>query len=418
MTDRAARRGVPKRVRVTVAVVAALAAVGFLVAALAGAFDDDAPRVPAVPMPGGAASSAPADDETDEPGDATPTPEPTPSRSTATAADVEVVASGLDVPWGVAALPGGDLLVSLRDSARLVRVAPDGERTRVDGPGADELRETTVPDGEGGLLGVAVAGTFATDGYVYVYRTGEEDNAIVRGVLEGTTLGRLETVLDGIPKARTHDGGALAFGPDGRLYAGTGDATEPANAQDLDSLAGKILRLEPDGSVPADNPLPGSPVWTSGHRNVQGLGWDEDGRMYASELGQDAFDELNEIVAGASYGWPDVEGAGGEAEGFVDPLVTWSTDEASPSGIAVTRDGVYVAALRGQRVWRVDLGTLVRGEPATPTVLLDGVGRVRNVVALPDGHLLVVTGSTDGRGDPADDDDRLLRVRLQVTDVP
>lgn len=417
MTDRVARRAIPRRVRILVAVVFALAAAALLVAALAGAFDEGpTSRAAITPSPGGA-SSAPPTDEPEETGDPT-TPEPSPSRSTATVADVQVVAAGLDVPWGVATLPGGDLLVSLRDSARLVRVAPDGERTQVDGPGADELRETTVPDGEGGLLGIAVAGSFATDGHVYLYRTGAEDNAILRGVLDGTTLGPLETLVDGIPKARTHDGGALAFGPDGRLYAGTGDAGAPEDAQDLESLAGKILRLEPDGSVPADNPLPGSLVWTSGHRNVQGLGWDADGRMYASELGQDTFDELNEIVAGASYGWPDVEGVGGEAEGFVDPLVTWTTDEASPSGLAVTADGVYVAALRGERVWRVDLGTLVRGEVATPTVLLDGVGRVRNVVALPDGDLLVVTGSTDGRGDPGEDDDRLLRVRLQVTEVP
>lgn len=417
MTDRAARRAVPTRVRLAVAVVAGLVAVGLLVAALAGAFGTDAaPRRPVAPVPG--AASSPPVDETGTPADPEPTPEPSPARSTATAADVQVVATGLDVPWGIAVLPDGDLLVSLRDSARLVRVAPDGERAPVDGPGADELRETTVPGGEGGLLGVAVARTFPADGYVYVYRTGAEDNAILRGVLDGTTLGPLEMLVDGIPRAGNHDGGALAFGPDGRLYAGTGDAGTPEHAQDLDSLGGKILRIEPDGAVPADNPLPGSLVWTSGHRNVQGIGWDADGRMYASELGQDAFDELNEIVAGASYGWPDVEGAGGEAAGFADPLVTWSTDEASPSGIAVTADGVYVAALQGQRVWRVDLGTLVRGEPATPTVLLDGVGRVRNVVALPDGDLLVVTGSTDGRGDPGDDDDRLLRVRLQVTEVP
>ena len=165
------------------------------------------------------------------------------------------------------------------------------------------------------------------------------------------------------------------------------------------------------GEPAPGNPVPGSPVWSLGHRNVQGIGWDAAGRMFASELGQDTFDELKQILPGRNYGWPLVEGRGGEADGFEDPLVTWTTDEASPSGLAVTDEGVYVAALRGERLWRLDLVELVRGT-ATPSVVLDGVGRLRGVVAVPDGTLLVSSSSTDGRGEPRDGDDHVWRLTI------
>ncbi|QIK85011.1 PQQ-dependent sugar dehydrogenase [Sanguibacter sp. HDW7] len=308
----------------------------------------------------------------------------------------------------MALLPGGDLLVTLRDTGTLVRVAPDGTTTPVTGPGADALARETVHRGESGLLGVAVApGT--SD--IVVQRTGTDGNAVLRGTLTGATLGELTTLLDGIASAQFHDGGAVAFGPDGMLYVATGDATEPRTAQDPDSLNGKILRLTPEGEPAPGNPVPGSPVWSLGHRNVQGLGWDADGRMFASELGQDTFDELNQILPGRNYGWPEVEGTGGTDDGFEDPLVTWTTDEASPSGLAVTDEGVYVAALRGERLWRVDLAELAEGA-ATPTVVLDGLGRLRGVLAEPGGTLLVSSSATDGRGEPRAGDDRVWRLTL------
>ena len=201
-------------------------------------------------------------------------------------------------------------------------------------------------------------------------------------------------VLDGLAKAGNHDGGALAFGPDGMLYAGVGDAGVPDRAQDPDSLNGKILRMTPDGDVPDDNPTPASLVWTMGHRNVQGLTWDEGGRMYASEFGQDTFDEVNLIEPGNNYGWPVVEGEGDDPT-YTNPLVTWSTDEASPSGIAAIGDGVYVGALRGQRLWRVPL------DGGDPEALLDQqYGRLRNVQRAPDGSLWITTSNRDGRGIP------------------
>jgi glucose/arabinose dehydrogenase len=325
------------------------------------------------------------------------------------------VVEGLDVPWGLAPLPDGTLLVSERDAARLVVVDPDGgTTTAVSGPGADELREQTRPRGEGGLLGVAVD---PASGDVVVYRTGPDDNAVLRGRLDGTELGRLTTVVDGIPRASNHDGGAVAFGPDGHLYVATGDAADPPSAQDPASLGGKILRVTPDGRPAPGNPEPGSPVWSSGHRNVQGLGWDAAGTMYASEFGARTYDELNVVEPGRNYGWPDAEGPGGP-EGTVDPAAWWPTSEASPSGVAVTGDGVYLAALRGERLWRVpfrEARSEGSGPPALgePQALLDDEhGRLRAVVARDDATLWVLTNNTDGRGSPRDGDDRLLLVRL------
>ncbi|MCP2285903.1 Glucose/arabinose dehydrogenase, beta-propeller fold [Promicromonospora umidemergens] len=346
-------------------------------------------------------------------------------------ADVEVVAEELPAPWGMAPLPGERFLVTMRDDVTLAVVHPSGEVEPVAGSGgAQQLAEQTVADGEGGLLGVAVdpedAGPLFT---VFLYRTGEQDNAVLRAELDlGTmTLSDLTTVLDGIPKSSNHNGGRLALGPDGYLYVATGDAGDTANAQDPDSLGGKILRVTPDGEPAPGNPDAGSPVWSTGHRNVQGLGWDPSGRMFASEFGQDQFDELNVIEPGGNYGWPDVEGPGegGDQAGFTDPVAWWPTSEASPSGIAVTEEAVYLASLRGERLWRVPL----LGEPSAvadgessgfgePQALLEGeYGRLRAVHAGPDGELYVLTNNTDGRGEPMTEggrpvDDRLLRVTL------
>ncbi|GAA1731780.1 PQQ-dependent sugar dehydrogenase [Isoptericola hypogeus] len=362
-------------------------------------------------------------------------PEPTGTSTTlhaepAPRAVAETVVESLDVPWGLAPLGDGTLLVTLRDAARLVVVDPAARTTTdVTGPGADLLAAETVPGGEAGLLGVAIAPPDADrPGEVFVYRTGADDNAVLRGSLDGTTLGELTTVIDGIPRAGNHDGGGLAFGPDGYLYVGTGDAADPANSQDPGSLGGKILRLEPDGDPAPGNPDAGSPVWTLGHRNVQGLGWDPGGRMFASEFGQNAYDELNVIERGGNYGWPDVEGPGGGDGDFVDPVAWWAPAEASPSGLAVTRDAVYLAGLRGETLWRVpfletaDAGTDVQTDGDSPglgrpqALLAGELGRLRAVVAVGAGDgdgLWVLTSNTDGRGSPAGGDDRLVRVALR-----
>lgn len=314
-------------------------------------------------------------------------------------ADFEVIATDLDVPWSIA-FHDGSALISERDSARIVEVDEDGG-----------VREVGVVDGvaaagEGGLLGIAVH-----DGYLYAYFTATGENRIERFALTGDrgslALGGSETVISGMDAAGNHNGGRIAFGPDGMLYATVGDAGDPSNAQDLDSLSGKILRLTPEGEVPEDNPFEGSPVFSYGHRNPQGIAWAEDGTLYASEFGQDTWDELNAIEAGGNYGWPEVEGIA-ERQGFIDPVQQWRPDEASPSGIAIVDGSVFIANLRGERLREVPVADV----SAAAEYFVGELGRLRDVVAAPDGALWMLTNNTDGRGNAAEGDDRVIRIRV------
>ncbi|MFI9117996.1 PQQ-dependent sugar dehydrogenase [Streptomyces bikiniensis] len=311
---------------------------------------------------------------------------------------------GLASPWGLAELPGGDLLVSSRDERTVTRV--DG-RTGAKTP----LGEVpgVVPAGEGGLLGLAVR-----DGWVYAYLTASSDNRIVRmryGGGAGDRLGPPEPVLTGIPKGFTHNGGRIAFGPDGMLYAGTGETGDTGLAQDRESLGGKVLRMTPEGRPAPGNPFPGSVVYSYGHRNVQGIAWDADGRLWAAEFGQNTWDELNLVEAGRNYGWPEAEGRAGE-KGFVDPVAQWRTSEASPSGIAYARGAIWMAGLRGERLWRVPLSGAERS--GEPEAFLEGeYGRLRTVLATGGDRLWLVTSETDTRGTPGSGDDRILRLRVE-----
>jgi glucose/arabinose dehydrogenase len=321
-----------------------------------------------------------------------------PSVSGATDADVPVrtLVTKLEAPWGLAFLPDGSALVTERDTTRLLSVAANGQ--------VSELQRISEarPGGEGGLLGVAVSPDYANDRWIYVYYTAETDNRVAR-----LRLGEApEPILTGIPKAGNHNGGRIAFGPDKLLYVGTGDAADSGRSQNLGSLGGKILRITPEGRPAAGNPFPDSPVWSYGHRNVQGLAWDSRGQMFASEFGQNQYDELNRIEPGKNYGWPVVEGTGRDAR-FVDPVATWATNDASPSGLAVAKDRVYMACLRGQKVYRI--GT----DGSSPERLLAGkYGRLRHAAAAPDGSVWVLTNNRDGRGDPGPDDDRILRLDI------
>ncbi|NJP33564.1 PQQ-dependent sugar dehydrogenase [Micromonospora thermarum] len=312
----------------------------------------------------------------------------------------EVVATGLEVPWGLAFLPDGSALVAERNSGRVLRVrrgsAPQ-QVARIAGVSAV---------GESGLLGLAVSPRYRSDGYVYAFFTSAVDNRIVRFRLTAPQV--QQPILTGLARASVHNGGRIAFGPDGLLYAGVGDAGVAASAQDPRSRNGKILRLRPDGGVPGSNPIAGSLVYSLGHRNVQGLAWDWRGRLYATEFGASTWDEVNRIVPGGNYGWPVVEGVAGDPR-FRDPVVTWRPAEASPSGAAIVGGNVlYVAALRGARLWVVPLDWT--GGAGTPTAHLVGVyGRLRTVVRAPDGSLWVTTSNRDGRGTPAADDDRIVR---------
>ena len=309
-------------------------------------------------------------------------------------------AAGLVSPWGLVQLPDGSALVSERDTGRIVRIAEDGsqaEAARID---------QAAPDGEGGLLGIAVD---PTGTWLYAYVTTAEDNRVIRMPLEDLGATR-EDIVTGIPKAGIHNGGRIAFGPDGMLYVATGDAGQPELAQDPASLAGKILRIDPEGAVPEGNPITDSPVWSRGHRNVQGLAFDAEGRLWATEFGAKDADELNLIEPGANYGWPAVEGTGGDPA-YVNPQAQWSpTSLASPSGLAIVDDVAYVASLRGEVLWQVPL---VGDRAATPIALdLGDLGRLRTVEALPDGSLWLMTSNTDGRGDPRDADDRILVLKI------
>jgi glucose/arabinose dehydrogenase len=261
--------------------------------------------------------------------------------------------------------------------------------------------------GEGGLLGLATSPDYARDGLVYAYYTTGRDNRIARFRLGQPP----QVIVSGIPVSGIHNGGRLAFGPDGMLYAGTGDASRRGRAGDPGSLGGKVLRMKPDGRPAPGNPFPDSIVFTTGHRNVQGLAFDASGRLYATEFGQDSFDEINLLQPGNDYGWPQVEGDVPSA-GATRPLLTWRPEEASPSGAAAARGHLWVAALRGQRLWQVPLRP--DGRLGTAVPLLKGrFGRLRHVALEPSGRALwILTSNRDGRGQPVAADDRVVRVPL------
>jgi glucose/arabinose dehydrogenase len=308
--------------------------------------------------------------------------------------------TGLASPWGLAFLPDGSALVSERNSAQIKRIANGTTTTVGTVPGV-------VPGGEGGLHGLAVSPTFNTDRFVYAYFTASGDNRVARMTFNNG-LGQPQVIVSGIPKATIHNGGRLAFGPDGNLYISTGDAGQSANSQNPSSLGGKILRVTPTGAAAPGNPTAGNRMWSRGHRNVQGLAFDDGGRLWASEFGQNTWDELNLIRAGGNYGWPTVEGTGNNGN-FVNPIAQWQTSQASPSGIAFSRGTVWLASLRGQRLWAVPVAN--GGPDGNPVSFFNNThGRLRMVANAPDGSLWLMTNNTDGRGSPRPGDDRILRL--------
>lgn len=316
--------------------------------------------------------------------------------------DVTPIITNLDVPWGIAFFPNGDALVSERDKAVLLRITASGDKTVL-----AHLSQVT-PTSEGGLLGVAISPHYATDQLVFAYATTAADNRVLAGTLADFRSGQEQAILTGIPRGEIHDGGRLGFGPDGMLYVTTGETGDGALSQDLSSLGGKILRVKPDGSVPTDNPFAGSPVWTYGHRNVQGITWDDRGRMWACEYGSQLWDEINLIEPGHDYGWPAAEGTA-DLAGMTNPRAVFSTNAASPSGIAFADGSLWVGALQGMTTWRVPV--LTDGSLGQPVAVRLADARTRTVVLAPDGRLWVTTSDRDGRGTPNTEDDAILAIR-------
>jgi len=317
----------------------------------------------------------------------------------------QVVADKLNIPWEIVFLPNGDMLVTERPG-RLLRIGESRDAIEVSGVAHRE---------EGGLLGLVLHPDFAKNGWLYLYMTtasgGGLTNRVERYVLRGTTLTERTVIIEGIPGAANHDGGRIAFGPDGMLYITTGDAGNENRSQDIKSLAGKILRVKDDGTIPSDNPF-GNAIYSYGHRNAQGIAWDDAGQLWATEHGRSGarsgYDELNKIVKGANYGWPIVEGDESR-EGMVGPqLHSGASETWAPSGMTYVRGSVLFAGLRGEALYVADISS---GKATGMKVYLrDTYGRLRTVALGPDGMLYVLSNNRDGRGSPAASDDRIIKL--------
>ena len=339
------------------------------------------------------------------------TPTETGAATGVSAEDVEydVVAEDLEVPWEVIVLDENRFLVTERTGDLLL--IEDGEKHVLQS--FDDLDEPLL--GEGGLLGMARHPDFEENQYLYVHQTVDREgveNAVRRYEVdfEKKELTNEEVIIDGIPSDRIHNGGRVAFGPEGYLYLTTGDSNNPELAQDRESLAGKILRLNPDGSIPEDNPF-GNAVYSYGHRNPQGLTWDNSGRLWATEHGGDATDELNLIEPGVNYGWPTITGSETDPEMAApayhsSPYETWA-----PAGIAAHDGQLFFAGLRGQRLYEARTS----GDQVNTVIahFFEDFGRLRAVTVGPDGETLYMTTSNaDGRGEEGSNDDKLIRVPL------
>ncbi|MBI4813696.1 MAG: PQQ-dependent sugar dehydrogenase [Methanobacterium sp.] len=311
----------------------------------------------------------------------------------------EILAQNLEVPWAIDFLPDDRLIFTQRG----------GKVSILEGKTVKTVGQVNVTQNiESGFLGIAVDPNFTSNHYIYVYYSLGDYNRISRFNLEGDQIINETVILDKIPASAIHDGGRLKFGPDGKLYATTGDSANPSLAQDTNSLAGKILRLNADGTVPDDNPF-GNYVYSYGHRNPQGITWGPTGIMYASEHGQSQNDEINIITMGGNYGWPLYEG-NNTVTGYIKPLRAYTELTLAPSGIAYYQGALYVAGLRGTQLRKLTLssdGKTIMGEKSTFTEL----GRIREVVEY-NGYLYSTTSNRDGRGVPQSGDDKIIRIKM------
>ena len=331
---------------------------------------------------------------------------------------IETVAENLTIPWSIDWTPDGMILFTERNGN--LRAIQDGQLLQ------EPLLSLGVGGVEGGMLGVAVDPNYSDNHYVYVYYTYNEllstTNKLVRYQLEDRVLNEDKVLIEGIPGGPFHDGGRIQFGPDGKLYITTGEAGNPDLSQDLNSLGGKILRINSDGTIPEDNPLENSPIYSLGHRNPQGLDWDDSGNLVATEHGPSgwrgiAHDEVNVILSGANYGWPDVIGDETK-EGLLNPILHTGDDTWAPSGaefyygdkIPQWYGKYFVATLRGSHLHMIDFDLQNNSVIFHEKLFQDEFGRLRDVKTGPDGFLYMLTSNQDGRGSPRTNDDRILRI--------
>ena len=315
-----------------------------------------------------------------------------------------ILAQNLDVPWSIDFLPNDTMIFTERVGR--VDILENNTTVKVVG----NINVSQSPGIESGLLGIAIDPNFTQNKYIYVYYTHNSDvNRISRFVFNNDKISNETILLDNIPGGSIHNGGRLKFGPDGKLYATTGDANNPNSAQDVNSLGGKILRLNPDGSVPNDNPF-GNYVYSYGHRDPQGLAWNPtNGILYESENGNVMDDEINIITKGGNYGWPILQG-NESAPGYISPIDVYTNFTLAPSGTAFYQNHLYVAGLRGNQLRVLNLssdGNTVIGE----SELFTNYGRLREVVAH-DGYLYISTSNQDGRGIPQTGDDKIIRIKV------
>lgn len=334
-------------------------------------------------------------------------PPQSPSENTASQEnqDISIIAQNLEIPWEIIILPNGDILTTERPG-RLIKISP---KTQV----ISEIQGVRHV-GEGGLLGMALHPDFENNNYIYLYYTTQENNLtnkVSRFVLSENSLSQETVIIDNIPASQNHDGGRIAFGPDGMLYITTGDSSQASLAQDTKSLAGKILRINNDGSIPDDNPF-GNEIYSYGHRNPQGLAWDNEGRLWATEHGpsgtQSGYDEINLIVKGGNFGWPEITGDQ-QKEDLISPVIqSGSTETWAPAGIVFLNNSLFFTGLRGQTLYKAEI--ISEGQLNLERFISSEYGRLRAITKDDNGNLYLSTSNLDGRGSPKANDDKILKI--------
>ncbi|WP_235455548.1 PQQ-dependent sugar dehydrogenase [Streptomyces olivochromogenes] len=327
------------------------------------------------------------------------------SRASSEPGTARTISTGWTTPWGVSWLPDGSALVNEAETFKIFRLTQSGAKILV-----GTVPETVTTKQEDGLLGIAVSPHWQQDHYIYLFHSASEGNRIARMTYDGSALGDYHVLLSGIARADWHNGGRLVFGPDGYLYAATGDSEHQELAQDKNSLNGKILRLTVEGKPAPGNPF-GTYVYSYGHRNPEGLAFDPEGRLWASEIGPESNDELNLIEPGKNYGWPTCTGPC-DTPGMTNPKATWAVTEASPSGLVYADGSLYMASLRGMRLWRIPVSGTGVGTPVA--YYTNQYGRLRTVVKVPGRNTLwVFTCNSDHNGTQPDGSDQVLETDLK-----